>query len=73
MSWLEWGWHIDMMAFGVGFVFIVLLLLADGLMRSDPPPVRRLPSPEEVLKLRYAAGGIDRKSYLEMLEELQGR
>lgn len=71
MSWLAWGWHIDVTAFGVGIgLAMLLLLLTEVLTRADPPPEARERSLEEMLAIRLAAGEIDRESYSRILEEL---
>lgn len=69
MHWTE-NWHM-------GFMWVLLAILLIGallvLMRLLANAAnRRVESPEEIVRRRYAAGEIDSETYARVLAELRG-
>lgn len=70
MHWTE-NWH-------TGFMWVLLAVLLMGALLAilrllASAASRRMESPQEILRRRYAAGEIDEETYEHMLEQLSDR
>jgi len=69
MHWTE-NWHMGFMWVLLAILLIGVLLTLTRLLANAAN--RRVVSPEEILRRRYAAGEIDEQNYKHMLKALSG-
>ncbi len=69
MHWTE-NWHMGVMWALLAILLIGALLMFTRLLANAAN--RRVESPEQILRRRYAAGEIDEETYDHILEELRG-
>jgi putative membrane protein len=73
MGWYQGG-HVVLMGFWWLMVILLAIMLVYGLVRIArmPETGRRLESPEQILKRRFASGEIDATTYERMLHDIRG-
>ena len=66
----HFGGIIPLLLIGL-IVFFAIRMLRNPAAPASPAPTNGAPTPEDVLKRRYAAGEIDRETFLRMKDELK--